>query len=402
MANPIQRGFGVVTKKYTALTYDRKILCIVFLLLLFLSLAMRWSLRHVATSDYIIFVQPWLDHMKQYGIAGLGTINSNYNAPYLMLLWLGGKLHLADLATVKVISVVFDYILAYGVYLVVRYYRPRGIVKYIAPLAILFAPTVLINGSLWGQCDSIYTSFLVYAFYAFLKNKQYAMWMLWGVAFAFKLQAVFFLPFLIMIFVYKRNKIWAPIAAALVIIVLSLPPLLYGKSLADIINIYVGQTAPIQGLGLAVYSPTVYQLFTIDSPQIRKVGIMFTGAVALILMSAVFIRKFTPRSTLILATLFVTAIPFFLPEMHERYFFVAEIFLIITACVVPRFVLAAIAMQLITVLSYVPYLSADAQMPVIPYAYLAVGVMAIIGSLGYYLYRHTIRIDMSVKELTYK
>ncbi|HEY0602338.1 MAG TPA: hypothetical protein VGD58_05460, partial [Herpetosiphonaceae bacterium] len=49
------------------------------------------------------------------------------------------------------------------------------------------------------------------------------------------------------------------------------------------------------------------------------------------------------------------AIPFFLPNMHERYFYLADI-TIIYAFYFPRLFLIPIVMQLVSVLSDAPYL----------------------------------------------
>jgi len=379
-----------------ALDTNRKAQAIIFVALVGLTLLIRLSLRHVQTSDYIGFLNPWIEHMKQFGIAGIGNINSNYNAPYLILLWIVGHLPFSNLFSVKLISIIFDYILAGSVFLVVRFYKPIGITKYVSFLAILFAPTVIINGSLWAQCDVIYTSFIVLSFYAFLKNRLHTSWILWGISFAFKLQSVFFLPFLLFGLFYKKRGFLGPIYAAAVIVALSILPMFYGRSLADVINVYVSQTSPNgDGQYFVLFAPTIFQIFTISSIEpVRKAMILIAGSFALGLASLAFLRKFNAKSVLILAVLIVLSLPFLLPQMHERYFYVAEIFLIMAACIIPKLIIPAIGMQVITVMSYIPYLSGYNQGPGVPYVYLALAVLSMIVYLIYLLYKSTQRLEV--------
>jgi Gpi18-like mannosyltransferase len=368
-----------------------KVLALLFIVLLIVSLAIRIALIHVTTYDYIYYLHPWFEYMHQHGLSGIATVNANYNDPYLILLWLASYLPFSPIVSVKLISIICDYILAFGVFLIVRHFKPKGFTKYVSVLAILFAPTVIQNGSMWGQCDVIYTTFIVYSLYATLKNKLYTSWLLWGIAFAFKLQAIFFLPFLLFMMLYKRRAFLGPILAFLVITVLSIPPLFFGKPLSGIINVYVGQTASTGGANpLALYIPNIYQLVTnAFFAPIKKVGVLFAGFVTLFLLALVLIRKFDQKSLIVLATTFLLVLPFLLPQMHERYYYTAEIFLIITACIIPRMIWPAALMQLITSIAYVPYFSNDTLPPPIPYTYLALGVLAIIGTYVYYLYKNT-------------
>ncbi|KXK11697.1 MAG: hypothetical protein UZ14_CFX002002665 [Chloroflexi bacterium OLB14] len=54
----------------------------------------------------------------------------------------------------------------------------------------------MFNSTGWGQIDSLYTSFLLLCVYFLLKEKPFYAMLMFGVAFSFKSQSVFLLPFL--------------------------------------------------------------------------------------------------------------------------------------------------------------------------------------------------------------
>lgn len=392
LMNKMKQLTEILLGKLRKTTYNQRGLLIVFTASLVVSGLIRYALVPVVTPDFTEFLQPWMHHMSQYGFAGLGNINSNYNTPYLVLLWLASFLPFSDLMSVKLISIFFDGVLAVGVFMIVSHFKPKGIVKYVGALAILFAPTVLQNGAMWGQCDVIYTSFIVFAFYAYLKKNIYLMWILWGVAFSFKLQAIFFAPFLVFATFYERRGFLGPIYAGLTIVLLSMWPLFFGKSIADVISIYGGNTAPIRmDFGLAWFSPTAYQWVTstVNFLEVKRAGVFLGGIVAMGIIALAFVRRYSQRTLLVIATLSVLILPFFLPLIHERYLFTAEIFLIITACVVPRFIIPAIAMQIISTMAYVTYFTQANQPPPIAFPQLSIGVLIIIALLIHYVYKNS-------------
>ena len=62
---------------------------------------------------------------------------------------------------------------------------------------------------------------------------------------------------------------------------------------------------------------------------------------------------------LALATASVLVTPFVLPRMHDRYFFAADVLVIILAFWVPRLVPVALLVQIVSLFSYWPFLFED-------------------------------------------
>jgi len=69
-------------------------------------------------------------------------------------------------------------------------------------------------------------------------------------------------------------------------------------------------------------------------------------------------------------------LPFFLPEMHERYFYLADIVSIIYAFYFPRYFYVPVIEQLCSLMSYIPYLLTTTA--VVNLAYVAFAMLLLI------------------------
>ena len=138
----------------------------------------------------------------------------------------------------KLLSVIFDYVLAISCGLLVLQFTRNNrkmIFSIIYGVIILF-PTVFLNSSFWGQCDSIYASFIILSVLSLIKGRYNRSFILLGIAFSFKLQTIFIIP--LFGFHYFSNKSFSIIKMALTIVItmytLSLPGLLMGRSMFSI------------------------------------------------------------------------------------------------------------------------------------------------------------------------
>ena len=64
----------------------------------------------------------------------------------------------------------------------------------------------------------------------------------------------------------------------------------------------------------------------------------------------------TLANMMLLASTVLIAIPFFLPSMHDRYFFLADVFTIVTSFLVSRYWPVAVLMQVSSLVAYAAYL----------------------------------------------
>ncbi|EHR04599.1 hypothetical protein [Bradyrhizobium sp. WSM471] len=131
----------------------------------FAGLALRYLAREHATDDAIQFLIPWYAFARSHGIGALAEPFTNYTPFYSYLLliaarfdWLGQPLSL-----VKAISAVFELGCAIAVAQIVWRATRVPLRASVAFCAVWLAPTVLFNGAMWAQADSIWAFFTLVA-----------------------------------------------------------------------------------------------------------------------------------------------------------------------------------------------------------------------------------------------
>ena len=281
----------------------------------------------------------------------------------------------------------FDLLLMIGVYLNAKiwfkaYHR---LLPSMIAIASLFLPTVLINGSLWGQIDASYTAFSLIALYYLQKDKPFFASIWFGVALSFKLQAIFFLPVFMLYFWYHyRKKIAYVFIVPMVYYALCLPALIAGRSFEDITTIYLLQTQTYPLLTLNM--PNMYQWFPnqrYEDLNLFAIG-LFTALMAMQWL-AMLIQKITlNREHILLFTYWsILMANFFLPAMHERYLFAADVIVIILVLQHGKKYYMALITQVISLLAYAPFIFS--QTP-IPHDEVAIGFLVTLVLATYWLW----------------
>lgn len=208
--------------------------------------ARKFGMDYVSR-DMSVYLLKWMESFRATGFHTLAEQVGNYNIPYQVILTVLGKIPIQDMYLIKYVSIAFDYILAVSAAICVRMLvddkdNKSKLYAAIAYAVVIFSPAVIINSSMWGQCDSIFSAFAVISAAAFVKKRYTISMFALGVSFAFKLQALFMLPaYVIAYFVEKKYSIWKFIMIPAALYVLSLPALLLGRSFLDPIRIYLEQ-----------------------------------------------------------------------------------------------------------------------------------------------------------------
>src|SRR5688572_24692698 len=170
-----------------ALKKDR--IKITSLLLIAISIVIRICVLPIPNGDMTNFNLPWYQVLVNNGIAEtLATSFTNYSPPYTYLLALAtlSKDLIPPLIAIKLIAIFFDILGMYIVYRIIKIKHPNGSIPLFAAALYFSMPTVIINSSLWGQADSIYTCFLLLCLY-FVLTERYALSMAaFGLAFSVK------------------------------------------------------------------------------------------------------------------------------------------------------------------------------------------------------------------------
>ena len=380
--------------------------------LVLMALALRWQFVGFQSGDFRTFLSVWYAYINTHGhLAALRDPSfSNYNTPYLALLALASYLPVPAIVAIKAISVLFDLVLASFGALIVREVRPGSTwTPTVAFGALLFLPTVTMNSGVWAQCDSIYAAGCLASVLSLIKGRPWAASAWFGVAFAFKLQAIFLLPVLVAVLIVNRHRIWALVAAPVTFLACLVPALLAGRSLMSQLLVYPNQitdssgaagngggaaggaaggvpggvvaggarpSSPGQGVG-GGFTLNDGQSFTHNAPTIyawlppnASVGWMYAG----LGLTAVVVggfgvwllvrrRRLGSGHILLVAAAATLLVPLLLPEMHERYFYLAEVLTVLAIFVEPRHVLSAVAIQFASVTTYLNYLQNQSVFP---------------------------------------
>jgi Gpi18-like mannosyltransferase len=341
------------------------------------SLLLRVSLLDFESLDYRMYLSPWYDHLAQQGPwSGLKDDFSNYAPLYHYFLAVATLLPIPKLYAIKLISILFDYLAAWFVFRIVRCRLETGPMPWLGAALVLFLPTVWFNSALWGQCDAMYTTALLAGFYYCLAKRQVAAMVAFGFACALKPQAIFLVPFLGGMILRERFR-WRYLAIApLVYAACGLPAMLAGKPVLDVLLHWVKQkNIP----GLTLNAANWYQWLPNDY-LFYNVGIVLAivGTVFLVLAMQApgSMDRFTALATA--AFLSVLMVPYFLPGMHERYFFAADLFAVVLAFGVARGWIAVVLLQFCSLFSYWPFLFQREPVPLFVLSLILTAVLMVV------------------------
>lgn len=315
--------------------------------------ACRIALYHVAFPDYEQFFYPWIETLRAYGPTAISSGFAAYNTPILLLLWLFSLFTPYNLLALKLLAFVFEVIMALGAMKVVGHLRPGGYLKYTAGALTLILPTVVMIGPAWGQVDAIHGAILVWALYFCLKDRLHTAWFFAGMAIAVKLPAAFFFPFLLALsFNRKKARLTGPAFMAGGIALLSCPTLFMGDSFSRIVSGIVSGSGNMLGIeNIAWWASTLWQWFPGgDYAAERVAGVVLAAIFAFgIILYGIRSERFGDEKLLLLAAFCLLVLPFVLPQMHNRYYYIGEICVYLLAFAKPRAAYCVFVTQALTV-----------------------------------------------------
>jgi Gpi18-like mannosyltransferase len=358
--------------------------------LVVLAVLVRVVGRDHVTSDLVVF-RTWYDELwASGGITGLREPIGNYNAPFLYLLVVAGFLPGATLLKLKAIFVLFDALVVYFMYRIVAL-RYRGWrIPALAALVTAFLPTVVVNASMYGQCDSIWAAFALGGLYLLLRDRHW-----WAVAFlatavAFKPQAVFILPVLLLLVLAGRVRWRVLLGLPAFYLLLDVPAVIAGRDPVELVTVYTNQLDE-QG-GLIRSGPSVFQYLpvTVGADVLRALGYLLAAAVVLGVCYALIATRteLDPTRVVTAGAFFAVAVPFLLPSMHERYFYLADLLTVAVAFHRPRLWYLPMSVQAASALSYLPFLTRGGpQGPFVDARLLSTLMLAALVATGYALLR---------------
>jgi len=363
------------------------------------SLLLRLSVLDYESGDYRAFLGRWYDYFVEHGrLAAFKDDFTRYPLLYLYVVSLSTWLPLPKLYAIKLFSILCDYLAAWYAFKILRHRFPQGPLPWVAAFALLFLPTVWLNSAVWGQCDVMFTAGLLATLYYVIVRRPLAAMVAFGLACALKPQAIYFVPFLGGWF-FRERMPWKYVAVPpLVYAVCGVPAILGGKPVWDVIFRWTQhQNAPqIRELSLGAtnwyqwVSNAYYEVFLLPGIVLAVVAAVFlilgmqqkfrakpltlslspsdeerVSASARNIPQAAEQGDGADRATWLVtaALLSVLMIPYFLPGMHERYFYPADLISLIYAFFVSRGWILAVLVQFCSFFTYLPYLFRQEPVP---------------------------------------
>ncbi len=347
----------------------------------------RVSMLDFVTADYVSFLTRWVDIFREGGFAMLAENVGDYNLLYQYALLVIANTPLHDLYLIKLLTVIFDYALALVMMRAAEEYASEAAGLPVL-CAVLALPTVLLDGACWGQCDSVYVFFIILSLYLLARNRPTGSAASLAIAFAFKLQTIFFFPVVLLGLIHKRYNWKHALTFFAAYFVTLIPAMLAGRTLLSAVSVYANQSLGQYYDRLSYNAPNLYLFFPMmefassqeftwmryipgidgaaTNPYLTEPMMMalqnaaLYACVALVLVAVLYwlihFREVTPDMTLDLALFFAIFLPFVMPKIHERYFFLADMLSVLYAArhrnrrFMPLLVAGA------SFMSYVPYL----------------------------------------------
>ncbi|MCW2285061.1 Gpi18-like mannosyltransferase [Rhodoblastus acidophilus] len=334
---------------------------------LLIGLGLRFAARAHVTSDAAAYLS-WYAFAREHGFAGLREAFTDYAPFYSYLLLIAAQFDaLAQpLTLIKSISAVFELGCAAVLARIVWDATGKPMRAAATFCAAWLAPTVLVNGAVIGQIDSLWTFFILAAIALFLRGRNGTP--LFAVAVAAKLQGVFLGPFVFGLMLRRRVH-WGWLAALpAAYLLLALPVLVAGRPLASVFSVYRGQAGLFD---LLTMNAANLWLFASNTPYGLGVAIGLALAALAGLALSIFIARAdrdAPEFLLLAACLSLLLMPFLLPKMHDRYFYAFELGSIALAGLNPRYLAVAVMAQANGVLALLGFVAGDHVMGLLPAA----------------------------------
>ena len=355
-----------------AINKHRNVLLLV--LLFALGAAIRWAGRYFVSEDMTYCLMPWFEKIKAAGgLPALSNQVGDYGILYQTLISIMTYLPIQSVVQYKLLSSLFDIPLALVAAAIYRDVRlsdkvatpeTRSRVRmqsWLVAAVVWLLPTVMLNSSYWGQCDSLYATCCLATLYLLRRNSFVGAFVMLGLAFACKLQTVFILPIIgVYYLVQKRFSLFWILLSVVVMWLSGIVAFAYGRNLLSPILIYSGQVGHYQEMYMSF--PSLWMLVGNDYWSMRWFAILLTFAVLAVGLWYCLNHKqniLCNERFYAVAAWFMWSMLLFLPSMHDRYAYLLDLLLVLLACWDRRFTKYAVITVLISLYYYGIYLFGD-------------------------------------------
>lgn len=333
---------------------------IFFVVISVLAFLIRLPGLDFVSKDMDLYVLKWFNEIIEFGqLNSMGLRIGDYNVFFQFLLTLLTYIDVEPLYLVKSIQLIFDFFLAFVGALFISDIKNHSKTYFLCIYTfILFCPTIFINSSVWGQCDSIYCTFLLLTIYCLYKEKFTLSFVFYGLAFAFKLQAIFLLPFVIIYYFYKKSfSILNLLISIIIYWGVNSIGLFWGRSIWEPFLVYKSQINLHKEMWMNF--PSFWQLIGNNYHTFSIIAIILTIAIMGVILLLVLngrIKIDTPSEFLEVCVLCLWTVLLFLPAMHERYVYLLDLVIFFLAVINKKYIKYAACCLIMSCMSYGFYL----------------------------------------------
>lgn len=277
------------------------------------------------------------------GLTVTSTVYANYPSFYYFIIALFSYLPISDIAVIKLISGIFDFIMALGVLFTIKHLSKNNLLLMVLGYTLaLFLPTVFINSALWGQSDTVFAGMGVWFIYFLMKDKKWLAMIFIGLGLSIKLHMFFILPIVGILFLRRKFNLLYLLIPPVVIFLTFIPSYFFGAPFKMPFDLLLGVSGTYSAPNMN--SGSMYAFFqNLNSTAkwvnaVQLFGVPFAFLILIIFTYVFYEREIeiNNESLLALGTLFSFLSPFLLPHMHERYFFMGDIFIVLYVLHNPR------------------------------------------------------------------
>ncbi|MDR1783163.1 MAG: hypothetical protein LBR13_02740 [Dysgonamonadaceae bacterium] len=311
----------------------------------------------VKNGDYRDFLVHWVDFIREYGyFASLKYRFHNYTPAYMYILVFIVKSGLYPLYTIKVVSILFEYLVAFFIGKIVCLKYKNKLYMLVCLAIIPIIPTVFMNSLLFSQCDSIYSAFAIGSVYFLLNKRPWTSALFLAFSFMFKLQSLFLLPFFFIMMLKNHIKYYHFIIIPLVYVISIIPANIVGRPFNELMNIYLMQADFYSKLTMNF--PNIYVFISNNYAYIAKPAGIIISVFFTLIIGWYFYRdktdlSFENKIRLVFASAVI--VPFILPGMHDRYMYLADVLGVTYFLIIRKRIFIPLSALLVSTYAYIRF-----------------------------------------------
>ena len=356
-----------------SLYFFKKYFHYIFILsLVAISFTVRYFFALYPTNDVTSFLINWMNAIKENGFSSFYKINADYSSFYLFLLAIFTVLPSGELITlvngvnvytnwmfyIKFSNFICYLFISIAFYLIVKKITKDKIMAVTAFSLSFILPVQFFNTAIWGNSDAFYICYLIWALYFVISRKDFLSFMFLAFAFGNKLQAIFFFPLFFYLILRRRLKLYSVFGFVCGLFITFLPCYCAGGNFLSPFKYIDSQLNGYSNLNLGCanfynfvglyFGETFNNFFSI-------LGILLI----LFFMGFIYFRNINLNdlSIIAIATFSSGITVFFLPHMHERYFFILDILIVLYCLLFKKKYHLIVLMQISSGIAYYHYLS---------------------------------------------